>query len=53
VAEVDVTDPESVAKAITGLEQQMSAAAERLGFEEAAALRDAIEELRAQPIYTT
>jgi excinuclease ABC subunit B len=53
VGEVDLTDPASLAKAITELEKQMKAAAKRLEFEEAAALRDRVKELRAQQIYKT
>jgi excinuclease ABC subunit B len=53
VGEVDVTDPASLAKAIAELEKQMKAAAKRLEFEEAAALRDRVKELRAQQIYKT
>lgn len=51
VVEVDVTDAASLAKAITELEKQMKAAAKRLEFEESAAIRDRIKELRAQQIY--
>ena len=51
VGEVDLTDPASLSKAITELEKQMKAAARRLEFEEAAALRDRVKELRAQQIY--
>jgi excinuclease ABC subunit B len=53
VGEVDVTDAASLAKAISELEKQMKAAAKRLEFEEAAAIRDRIKELRAQQIYKT
>jgi excinuclease ABC subunit B len=53
VGEVDITDTASLAKAISELEKQMKAAAKRLEFEEAAALRDRIKELRAQQIYKT
>ncbi len=53
VGEVDVTDPASLAKAITDLEKQMRTAAKRLEFEEAAQIRDRIKELRAQQIYKT
>ena len=53
VGEVDVTDPASLAKAITEFEKQMKAAAKRLEFEEAAQIRDRIKELRAQQIYKT
>ncbi|MFI5165190.1 MAG: excinuclease ABC subunit UvrB [Thermoanaerobaculales bacterium] len=53
VGEVDVTDPASLAKAITELEKQMKSAAKQLEFEEAAAIRDRIKELRAQQIYKT
>jgi excinuclease ABC subunit B len=53
VGEVDVTDAASLAKAIGELEKQMKASAKRLEFEEAAALRDRIKELRAQQIYKT
>jgi hypothetical protein len=38
---------------VTELEKQMKAAAKRLEFEEEAALRDRIKELRAQRIYKT
>jgi excinuclease UvrABC helicase subunit UvrB len=50
---VEVSDPWSLAKAIVELEKQMKAAAKRLEFEEAAAIRDRIKELRAQQIYKT
>ena len=50
LGEVDVTDPVSLAKAITELEREMRAAAKRLEFEQAAALRDRIRELRSQQI---
>ncbi|HUK13805.1 MAG TPA: helicase-related protein, partial [Thermoanaerobaculaceae bacterium] len=53
VGEVDVTDPASLAKAIGELEKQMKSAAKKLEFEEAAAIRDRIKELRAQQIYKT
>ena len=53
VGEVDVTNPASLAKAITELEKQMKAAAKRLEFEEAAQIRDRIKQLRAQQIYKT
>ena len=53
VGEVDVTDPASLAKAISELEKQMKAAAKRLEFEEAAQIRDRIKELRTQQIYKT
>ena len=53
VGEVDVTDPASLAKAIAELEKRMKAAAKRLEFEEAAALRDRVKELRAQQIFKT
>ena len=53
VGEVDFADPASLAKAIAELEKQMKAAAKRLEFEEAAALRDRIKELRAQQILKT
>ena len=51
VAEVDVSDAASLAKASTELGKQMKAAAKRLEFKEAAQLRDRIKELRAQQIY--
>jgi len=50
---VEVTDPESMAKAITELEEGMKAPAKRLEFDGAAQLRDRIKELRAQQIYET
>jgi excinuclease UvrABC helicase subunit UvrB len=40
-----------LAKTITAVEGQTTAAAKRLEFEEAAGLRDRIKELRAQQIY--
>ena len=49
--EVDTTDPQSLAKAIVELEKEMRAAAKRLEFEQAAALRDRIRELRSQQIF--
>jgi excinuclease ABC subunit B len=51
LGEVDVTDPQSLAKAIIELEKEMRAAAKRLEFEQAAALRDRIKELRSQQIF--
>ncbi|HLE60063.1 MAG TPA: UvrB/UvrC motif-containing protein [Thermoanaerobaculaceae bacterium] len=51
VAEVDVSDAASLAKAIAELERDMKAAAKRLEFNEAAQLRDGIKELCAQQIY--
>jgi len=51
VGEAELTDPASLAKAIAELEKQMKAAAKRLEFEEAAGLRDRVQELRAQQIY--
>jgi excinuclease ABC subunit B len=53
VREMDVTGPASLAKAIVELEKQMKSAAKQLEFEEAAAIRDRIKELRAQQIYKT
>jgi excinuclease ABC subunit B len=51
VGEIDVSDLASLTKAIAELERQMKAAARRLDFEEAAALRDRVKELRAAQIY--
>ncbi|MBI4915603.1 MAG: excinuclease ABC subunit UvrB [Acidobacteria bacterium] len=51
VGEIDVSDLASLTKAIAELERQMKAAAKRLDFEEAAALRDRVKELRAAQIY--
>jgi excinuclease ABC subunit B len=51
MGEIDVSDAASLAKAISELEKRMKAAAKRLEFEEAAAIRDRIKELRAQQIY--
>ena len=51
VAEVDVSDAASLAKAITELEKQMKPTAKRLEFKEAAQLRDRLKEPRAQQIY--
>ena len=51
MAEVDVSDAASLAKAIAELERDMKAAAKRLEFNEAAQLRDGIKELCAQQIY--
>ena len=48
VGEADITNPASLARAIAELEEQMKAAAKRLGFEEAGQLRDGSKELRAQ-----
>jgi excinuclease ABC subunit B len=52
LGEVDTTDPQSLAKAIADLEKEMRAAAKRLEFEQAAALRDRIMELRSQQIFS-
>ncbi|HPC84366.1 MAG TPA: excinuclease ABC subunit UvrB [Thermoanaerobaculaceae bacterium] len=46
----DAADPQSLAKAVAELEKEMRAAAKRLEFEQAAALRDRIKELRARQI---
>ena len=51
MAEVDVSDAASLAKAITELEKQMKPTAKRLEFKEAAQLRDRLKEPRAQQIY--
>ena len=51
VGEVDVTDPASLATAISELQKQIKAAARRLEFEGAAQLCDRIKELRTQQIY--
>ena len=51
MGEAEITDPASLAKAMAQLETRMKAAAKRLEFEEAAAIRDRIKELRAQQIY--
>ncbi len=53
VGEIDVSDLASLNKAIADLERQMKAAAKRLDFEEAAALRDHVKELRAAQVYKT
>jgi excinuclease ABC subunit B len=53
VGEAEIGDAASLAKAIAELEREMKAAAKRLEFEQAAALRDRIKELRAQQIYKT
>lgn len=50
LGELDTSDPQSLAKAIAELEKEMRAAAKRLEFEQAAALRDRIKELRSQQI---
>jgi excinuclease UvrABC nuclease subunit len=52
VGEVEVTDPVSLARAVTELEKQMTAAAKRFEFEEAAALCDRIKALHARQIST-
>lgn len=46
-----VGDQVSLSKAITEIEKQMKGAAKRLEFQEAAGLRDRIEELLAAQIY--
>ncbi len=51
VGEGEVRDAASLASTIAELEREMKAAAKRLEFEQAAALRDRIKELRAQQIY--
>jgi excinuclease ABC subunit B len=51
VGEVDTSDPLSIAKAIVELEKEMRAAAKRLEFEQAAALRNRIKELRSRQIF--
>jgi len=50
LGELDTSDPQSLAKAIAELEKEMRAAAKRLEFEQAAALRERIKELRSQQI---
>ena len=50
LGEVDTGDPQSIARAIADLEKEMRASAKRLEFEQAAALRDRIKELRSQQI---
>lgn len=47
---MDVTDSASPAKAIGELENEVKAAAKRLEFEEAAQIRDRINELRTRLI---
>jgi excinuclease UvrABC helicase subunit UvrB len=53
VAEVDVSDAASLAKAITELEKQMKPTAKQLEFKEAVQLRDRIKELHRQQFYQT